>query len=325
MSLSASTVAGLDWRAFALGCITPAALVAAAKLARGARAALSVRADSQQGEPGLKVVITGGTRGLGFQLARAFLALGDDVCISGRAPGAVEAAAAKLRSEFPRCTVVGVPADAARDAEALSARAAAELGHIDVWINYAALSAERKAPVSSSPAGELAAIVETNLTGALLGARAAIMQMQRQPGGGRVFLVDGNGSWGNATPGNAAYGAAKRGLVQLKDSLVAETAGTGVGVHIISPGMVATDLLMRYADNARSARMINILAEDPAEVAAWLVPRMRGARGSGSYIRYLTMPGVVWRFLTSSRRRGRFVPEGSAAAGYARLPAQAAG
>lgn len=77
-----------------------------------------------------QVVITGGTRGLGFQLARAFLALGDDVCISGRAPGAVEAAAAKLRSEFPRCTVVGVPADAARDAEALSARAAAELGHI---------------------------------------------------------------------------------------------------------------------------------------------------------------------------------------------------
>ena len=49
-----------------------------------------------------------------------------------------------------------------------------------------------------------------------------------------------------------AAGATKRALVQLKDSLASECAGTGVGVHIVSPGMVATDLLLRYATNPRS-------------------------------------------------------------------------
>lgn len=65
-------------------------------------------------------------------------------------------------------------------------------------------------------------------------------------------------SWGNPTPGNAAYGATKRALPQLKDSLAAELAaaassssGGRVGVHIVSPGMVATELLFRYADTPR--------------------------------------------------------------------------
>ena len=103
----------------------------------------------------------------------------------------------------------------------------------DVWVNNAALSQGVRAPLANTPATELAAIVDTNLVGgwvggllllawvltfthapppppcqlgALLGARAAIARMSGQPGGGRVFLVDGNGSWGNPTPGNAAYG-----------------------------------------------------------------------------------------------------------------------
>lgn len=70
-------------------------------------------------------------------------------------------------------------------------------------------------------------------------------------------------SRGQATPGNAAYGACKRGLVQLCASLAAEAreankaaaadgGGGQVSVHICSPGMVATDLLLRYATNPRS-------------------------------------------------------------------------
>jgi hypothetical protein len=47
--------------------------------------------------------------------------------------------------------------------------------------------------------------------------------------------------------------------------------------------------------------------------------------GNGEYIKYLTMPGVVWRFITASRRRSRFVPEDGSGGGYQRLPANAAG
>lgn len=48
--------------------------------------------------------------------------------------------------------------------------------------------------------------------------------------------MDGSGSRGNPTPGNAAYGATKRALVQLKDTLAAEVASSNVSVHILSPG-----------------------------------------------------------------------------------------
>lgn len=73
-------------------------------------------------------------------------------------------------------------------------------------------------------------------------------------------------SWGNPTPGNAAYGATKRALPQLKDSLAAEAAaaeggvGSKVGVHIVSPGMVATELLFRYADTPRKGEARSGLA-----------------------------------------------------------------
>lgn len=52
----------------------------------------------------------------------------------------------------------------------------------------------------------------------------------------QVFLVDGAGSRGDATPGNASYGSTKAAMVQLKKSLAAEVKGTGVGVHLFSPG-----------------------------------------------------------------------------------------
>ncbi|KDD72339.1 hypothetical protein H632_c3494p0, partial [Helicosporidium sp. ATCC 50920] len=92
--------------------------------------------DSQPHAHGLKVVITGGTRGLGFALARQFLALGDDVAIASRSPGSVTSAVGRLRSEFPGGHVLGVAADVGvpADVERLASEAAAELGALDVWV-----------------------------------------------------------------------------------------------------------------------------------------------------------------------------------------------
>ena len=65
----------------------------------------------------------------------------------------------------------------------------------------------------------------------------------------------------------------------LQASLAAEARGTGVAVHMASPGMVATDLLAASAENnPRAARILNILAEEPHTVARWLAPRMRVCR-----------------------------------------------
>ncbi|KAK9846582.1 hypothetical protein WJX81_007004 [Elliptochloris bilobata] len=261
-----------------------------------------------------QVIVTGSSKGLGYALAEHFLALGDDVVISSRSSEACNEAAKRLAALHPQRRVRAFAGDVreAGSMEALATFTAKELGGLDVWVNNAGASQAPKAALVDSEPSILQGIVDTNLTGALFGSRAALREMARHDAGGRVFLVDGTGAWGNPTPGNVAYGATKRALTQLKESLVAETRRTKVAVHLVSPGMVATDLLLAGPHSESAKRIINVLAEDAAAVAAWLVPRMRGVAGNGRHFKYLTARGALWRFLTASRRRGRFLPEASA-------------
>ncbi|GBF94242.1 chlorophyll(ide) b reductase chloroplastic-like [Raphidocelis subcapitata] len=81
-----------------------------------------------------------------------------------------------------------------------------------------------------------------------------------------------------------------------------------VGVHVLSPGMMLTDLLLENASEANLA-VFNILCEHPETVAAYLVPRLRTAvaRGQdGTYHKFLTPASAAWRFATAPARAGRF-------------------
>ncbi|KAL0054628.1 hypothetical protein WJX82_000172 [Trebouxia sp. C0006] len=147
---------------------------------------------------------------------------------------------------------------------------------------------------------------------------AAIQTMRSQASGGKLFLVDGAGSQGTATANTASYGSTKAAMPQLLRSLAAEVKNTKVCVHLVSPGMVATDLLLKGVSSPTAAKIVNILAEDPKVVAAWLVPRMRGVTGNGKYFKYLTPLGVLGRFLTFRKRRNR-QPNLATAESYCRL------
>lgn len=254
----------------------------------------------------MRIVVTGSTKGLGLALAREFLAAGDDLMVTSRSPEHVAAAVAALRREFPGRTIAGQPCDVADPAavERLAAAAAEQLGGIDIWVNNAGITSAKTANLAESDPAELAAIINTNLLGTMLCCRAALRAMAKQ-GRGRIFNMDGYGANGMASPGFAAYGATKRAIPQLSATLAREAKGSGVGVHTLSPGMVLTDLLLGDAA-PRSKRIFNLLAEQPSTVARFLAPRIRAARGSGSYIKFLTTPGILWRFATFWRRRGRF-------------------
>ena len=101
-------------------------------------------------------------------MAREFLARGDSVCVNSRSDATAKACAAGLAREFPDARVFGHGADvtSADEVDALAANAAAGFaGHgIDVWINNAGMSIERK-PLWEQSDDALAAIVQTNLTG----------------------------------------------------------------------------------------------------------------------------------------------------------------
>jgi len=254
----------------------------------------------------MNVVITGSSKGIGLAMAREFLGYGDAVVVSSRNTERVAKAVAQLQAEFPEGTVWSKPCDVsnAQGVDALANFAREQLGPLDIWINNAGTTAYQHKPLVESSPDTLELVVRTNLLGTLLGCRAALRVMLPE-GRGHLFNMDGYGVDGTPTPGLAAYGATKRAIPQLTASLVKETAGSGVGVHSLSPGMVLTDLLLR--DSPPEARRIyNILAERPETVAKFLVARVRKVTGAGKYIRFLTGPKVAWRFATAWRRKNRF-------------------
>jgi chlorophyll(ide) b reductase len=260
----------------------------------------------------LNVVITGSAKGIGKALAREFLRAGDRVLVTSRTPTGLRKVMAQLREEVSSdIDVLGMDCDVSSPASVahLAATAEATLGRVDVWINNAGYSGSFQAFMDATPE-QLQQVVQTNLLGSMLCTRAAMKLLAQQPSGGHIFNMDGAGADGLPTPQYAAYGATKAGLAQLRKSLKAEVSqmGSSVGVHLLSPGMVLTGLLLEGATSANK-QIFNILCEQPETVAAFLVPRIRTvvARSeSSSYIKYLTIPRALVKFLTAPAKANKY-------------------
>src|SRR5215469_780841 len=188
----------------------------------------------ERGQPGVAVVITGGTRGIGAGIARAFLEAGGRVLVCGRTqpadPGQLPAAAG--RSALFCQADVREPAQAQR----LVATAAEEFGRIDVVISNAGGSPEAAAATASPRFHQK--IIELNLIAPLQVAQSANSVMQGQDGGGSIIMI-GSVSGLRPSPGTAAYGAAKAGLHHLVTSLAIEWAPK-VRLNCVAPGFVET-------------------------------------------------------------------------------------
>jgi NAD(P)-dependent dehydrogenase (short-subunit alcohol dehydrogenase family) len=199
-------------------------------------------------QPGLAVVITGGTRGIGAGIARAFLQGGGRVLVCGRTqpadPGQLPAA--RGRSAVFRQADVREPEQAHR----LIAAAVAEFGRVDVVISNAGGSPEVAAAAASPRFHQK--IIELNLIAPLQVAQSANSVMQAQDGGGAIIMI-GSVSGLRPSPGTAAYGAAKAGLHHLVTSLAIEWAPK-VRLNCVAPGFVETpDAAGHYGNEAGTA------------------------------------------------------------------------
>lgn len=253
------------------------------------------------------VVITGSAGGVGFAYAGEFMDRGYDVVICDVKD--CSAAARALTQRHPNGKVFATKCDvsSANDVQKLGKFAKEKLGTIGYWINNAGVNGGRR-DLRDVPFAQVELVVKVNLLGVLYGTKVAMDIMGQQAGvTGRIFNTVGSGVKGGGTPGYACYGATKRGLPQLTASLVKEldegvqgyekkeTPGK-IMVHSLSPGMVFTKLLLDDSTPELRKFPFGVLAAQPEEVAADLVPKILAARDNGSSVEFLTTDRILTKF-----------------------------
>ncbi|MBX9591525.1 MAG: SDR family NAD(P)-dependent oxidoreductase [Hyphomonadaceae bacterium] len=182
-------------------------------------------------------VVTGGSEGIGLELARRFAAAGHDVMLVARRAEPLRQAAHGLRAES-KATVVVVPADVtAPDAIAtIEAALAAHGAYADVLVNSAGMGLS--GPFHAHPPDDVVRLIDLNVRALSLLTRHFLPGM-RQRGRGGILNVASLGGYAPG-PNQAAYYASKAYVLSLTEAVAAETAGEGVRVCALAPGPVNT-------------------------------------------------------------------------------------
>ncbi|MGE5326923.1 MAG: SDR family oxidoreductase [Deltaproteobacteria bacterium] len=182
-------------------------------------------------------VVTGGTRGIGFEIARALVNEGARVFICGRDSATLKTALGKLR-KIAKHAADGIVADVGRYEECrMVVHGAAErFGGLDILVNNAGIGTFK--PVDQLTPEEWDALIATNLSGPFYCCREAIPFMRRR-GGGYIFNISSLAGI-NPFAGGSAYNASKFGLNGFSEAVMQDVRYDGIRVSYIMPGSVDT-------------------------------------------------------------------------------------
>ena len=218
-------------------------------------------------------LITGGTRGIGRAVALKLAALGADVALfyAGNAQAARETVeevrALNVRAEAYACDVSDDEAVVRAVSEARSA-----LGPFDILVNNAGIT--RDGLSMRMREDDFRRVVDVNLTGAFLVAKAVMPDFIKKRAGRIINVSSVAGLMGNA--GQANYAAAKAGMIGLTKTLARELAARGITVNAVAPGFVKTEMtaamkeeVLTEALKAVPLRRIGT-AEEVAEAVSFL-------------------------------------------------------
>ncbi|NTW55841.1 MAG: SDR family oxidoreductase [Chlorobiaceae bacterium] len=257
----------------------------------------------------LVVVITGSSRGIGLGLAKRFLERQCSVVVNGSTPESTRKALDQFAGFNGR--VAGVPADiSTKEGIAfLYEEARRHFGRVDIWVNNAGISHDKRNIWDVDPA-EIDRVIDTNIRGLIYGTVIPFREMQRQ-GSGKIFNMEGLGSDGFMLDGLTAYGTSKSALTYFTRSFAHEARNSSVQVGTISPGMVVTDMLLKTVadgspESLKNRKFFNIVADDVDTVTAFLCEEMLSSKEQSPRIRWLTKSKMIGRFLLSPFRKRDF-------------------
>ncbi|MFJ2621708.1 beta-ketoacyl-ACP reductase [Glutamicibacter sp. NPDC087344] len=210
---------------------------------------------------GRSVLVTGGNRGIGLAIARAFEANGDQVAITYRS------------GEVP-AGLLGVKADVT-DAESIDAafkEVEAAHGPVEVLVANAGMTKDTLLLRMSED--DFTSVIDTNLTGAFRVVKRAAKGMIRLRRGRVVLISSVVGLYGS--PGQINYAASKSGLVGIARSLTRELGSRGITANVVAPGFINTEMTAVLPEETQKGYLASIPAnrfaqpEEVANVVRWI-------------------------------------------------------
>jgi 2-dehydro-3-deoxy-L-rhamnonate dehydrogenase (NAD+) len=238
---------------------------------------------------GRVAAITGGARGIGLAVAERLATEGAHVALWDTDEAEAAKVAARLGGAAMRVDV----ANEASVAAALAGTEAA-LGPVDILVNNAGITGPNQ-PVETYPVDAWRRVIDVDLTGVFLCARAVIPGMRARNRGRIVNVASIAGKEGN--PNASAYSSAKAGVIALTKALGKELATTEIRVNCVTPAAVKTDIfaqmteqhiawmlskipLGRFGQVEEIAAMICWLASDEASFSTGAVFDVSGGRAT---------------------------------------------
>jgi gluconate 5-dehydrogenase len=195
---------------------------------------------------GRTALVTGSSQGIGLELARGLAGAGAALVLNGRDQAKLAAAAESLRAEGAR---VATAAFDITDGEAVTAalsRLETETGPVDILVNNAGI--HQRAPLAEMTEAQWRQVLDTNLTGAFLVARALAPRMIARQRGKIINVCSLMSEVARPTTGN--YAAAKGGLKMLTRAMAVEWARHNLQINAIGPGYIDTELTRPLLQNA---------------------------------------------------------------------------
>jgi NAD(P)-dependent dehydrogenase (short-subunit alcohol dehydrogenase family) len=195
---------------------------------------------------GRSALVTGGASGLGRVIATALSEAGARVAIASRTRENCERTASEIAQVTGgRTCAFSANVTMASDVERLVTEIEDTIGAVDILVNNAGINI--RGPVDQLTEADWDAVVDTNLKGPFLCARAVGPAMARRGWGRIINLASILGVV--ALPGRAPYASAKAGIINLTRVLALEWAGTGVTVNALCPGVFGTEMNRQLLDD----------------------------------------------------------------------------
>lgn len=224
---------------------------------------------------GRTVLVTGGNRGIGLAVARAFAANGDRVAVTHRGSGAPDGLFGV------RCDVTS-----AADVDAAFTAVEDDLGPVEVLIANAGITEDTL--LLRMTEDSFQRVVDANLTGAYRVAQRAAKAMLRARSGRLIFISSVVALVGS--PGQANYAASKAGLIGLARSIARELGSRSITANVIAPGFIETDMTARLGEARQKEIMASVplgrygTADEVAGAALYL------ASEAGGYVSGVVLP-----------------------------------